>query len=130
MKSTETNYFDSFSQKCVKYYNIISDDVWLTDIFSIEHNLLRFGRTMLVLSLDPNTNFIMVGKVFTMDQPIQTSPTDRMAVPEKQDESRQAKQIQRTSPKVSRLSCQMTKTRNAGLEFDVYSLFAVFQCRL
>lgn len=107
---------------------------WLTDFCGIEHFLLGFGRAVLVLSLDPNTNICLVGKKFTLDNRTPTGSTDHMRLPGRQDKTSGVKQFQKVSPTVSSLlssklwSCQMTKTRN--IFGCIYSLFAGSQCRL
>lgn len=56
----------------------------LTNISRIEPSILRCGRTMLVLSLDPNTKLPML-EVFSLDNPIRTGPIDHIPLPGRQD---------------------------------------------
>lgn len=54
--------------------------VRLKDICCVEDNLLRFGRTVLVLSLDPNMKITVAGILFTINNRIRKIPMFHIAL--------------------------------------------------
>lgn len=60
--------------------NMYTQEGPLTDVSCVKGYFLRSGRTVLVLSLDPNMELTMAGKVLTVDDATLTGSSAHMAV--------------------------------------------------
>lgn len=67
------------------YCDIVNVQDELTDISCMKRGILRFGRTVPVLSLDPNTQ-LPSGEVFPMDNPTQRGPGEHTPLAGTQDQ--------------------------------------------